>query len=217
MIDTALLARNKLDIGIQTHVKLRRGWALTEIKKNKLYRRQAETFNEFLSAEDVRSDALECMNLYDFYIVKHTLLAEDIEDIHHDRLLEVMSAIKAQPDKLEELITDCRVLSWKDLLNKSRETRGKTPMPVQKAKHLLSPPGSPYDKAWVKQQPCLECLASPPSEPHHWPRTKGAGGRFMIPLCGKHHARAQDMGPATWFGSDKNWRAVANYLDMEER
>jgi hypothetical protein len=56
MNDSALLARNELDIGIMTHVKLRRGWVLTEIKENKLYLGRADTFEEYLSQEDVRSD-----------------------------------------------------------------------------------------------------------------------------------------------------------------
>jgi len=210
-IDDALLARNKLDIGIQTHVRLRRGWTLTEIKTNRIYQGQADTFAEYLSQDDVRSDAKECMDLYNFYIIKHKLLAEDIEDIHYKRLAEAMRAIKYQPERLQEWLDDCRVLSWKDLINKVRETRGKNPMPRTEAITSL-PPGSPYNKEWVKQQPCLECLTKP-SEPHHWPRTKGAGGRFMIPLCAKHHRIAQDMGPASWFASNNNWRAVANYLD----
>ena len=81
-MNEALLERNKLDIGVQTHVKLKRGWVLTEIKKHKLYKGVADTFDEYLSQADVRKDARECMDLYKFYIEKHKLHSEDIEDIH---------------------------------------------------------------------------------------------------------------------------------------
>ena len=210
-----LLARAKLDIGIQTHVRLRRGWALSEIKEHKLYEGEADSFEEYLSQDDVRKDAKACIELFNFYITEHELPVEDIEDIHYLRLTEAMKAIKLQPAKLNEYLEKCRVLSWKDLINETREARGKTPMPIQKAKHLLSPPGSPYDKVWVKQQPCLEynCGAPPPSDPHHWPRTKAAGGKFMLPLCRKHHTLAQAHGPTRWFATGRNDRAVANYLD----
>jgi len=184
--DASLLERNRLDIGIQTHIKLRRGWVLTEIKNHKHYLGCADTFDEYLAQEDVRKDATECMDLYKFYVEKHGVHSEDIDDIHYLRLAEAKKAITKQPDKLWEWIDNCRVLSWKDLINAVRGVRGRAEMPHSKSTTDEPPtPGSPYDKKWVKSQPCLKCNKN--AEPHHWPRTEKRGGRFMIPLCHEHH------------------------------
>jgi hypothetical protein len=163
--DSALLARHKLDIGIQTHVKLRRGWALSEIKAHKLYLGRADTFDEYLSQEDVRKDALECVDLYKFYIVKHKLHSEDIDDIHYLRLAEAKKAITKQPDKLWEWLDNCRVLSWKDLINAVRGVRGRAEMPQSQATAAKPPdPDSP--------PPCCVC-GNKQTEQAHWPNRAG--------------------------------------------
>ena len=194
MNDTALLARNRLDIGIQTHVKLKRGWVLTEIKKHKLYEGKADSFNEYLSQEDVRTDAKICMDLYNFYIVEHKLHSEDIEDIHYLRLLEAMKAITKQPDNLWEWLDNCRILSWKDLINAVRETRGLAEMPKVKssAKEVPPPPGS-------------HCILHPerPAEAAHWPITKAMGGKFTIPLCRECHTEYHTKGDVTFYNNYK--------------
>lgn len=192
MNDDALLARNKLDIGIQTHIKLRRGWVLSEIKANRTYLGQADTFEEYLSQYDARSDANECMRLYKFYIVEHGLQSEDIDEIHHDRLLEVMKAIKLQPDKLTGWLELCTVLSWKDLINAVRETRGRAHMPKEPKKP--PPPGSS----------CIIC-GTTPVENAHWPITEKMGGTFTIPLCHDCHiGDLHNQGDVTWYSNNKH-------------
>lgn len=189
MVDKALLTRNKLNIGIQTHIMLKRGWALSEIKEYKVYKGEADSFEEYLSQGDVRKDARICMDLYEFYIIKHTLHHEDIEDIHYMRLLEAIKAIKLQPEQLEEWLERCRVLSWKDLINEIREARGKPQMPVQKA---TSSPGSS----------CIICDVTPAFDAH-WPITDKMGGKFTIPLCAKCHDEYHVEGDITFY---KNYK-----------
>jgi len=197
MNNSALLARNELDIGIMTHIKLRRGWVLTEIKEHKLYLGRADTFEEYLSQEDVRSDAIECMNLYNFYIIEHKLQSKDIEDIHYERLLEVMKAVKKQPESLNNYLEDCRALSWKDLINKVRKARGKTSMPIQKG-NLLAP--VPF---------CIICGATPAVQAH-WPITDKMGGEFTIPLCAKCHDEYHVKGDVTFYKNYK--RKIGEWL-----
>ena len=191
MNDDALLARNKLDIGIQTYTKLRRGQTLSAIKKNRTYLGRTDTFNEYISLEDWSKDAKKCMNLYNFYIVEHGLQSEDIEEIHHGRLLEAMKAIKLQPDKLTDWIECCEVLSTKDLINTVKEARGENPMPIQKATSL--PPGSS----------CIICSATP-AENAHWPITKKMGGKFTLPLCRECHNALHQQGDVTWYANNKH-------------
>ncbi len=173
MIDSALLAENRFNIGVQTHIILKRGWVLSEIKEYKVYKDEADSFEEYLAQDDVRKDARICMDLYGFYITKHRLHHEDIQDIHYLRLLEAIKAIKLHPENLEEWLEKCRVLSWKDLINEIREARGKPQMPVQKA---TSSPGSS----------CIIC-GGLPVEDAHWPITKKMGGTLTLPLCNKCH------------------------------
>ena len=125
-----LLARQPTHIGVITHTMLKRGADLIQIRDNQDYLGQADTFEEYLSPKDVRKDAKKCMKLVEFYILHHRLQAEDIHDIHHDRLLEAMKAIELQPARLQEFLDDCRELSWKDLINKVRGVRGRASMPL---------------------------------------------------------------------------------------
>ena len=197
MNDDALLASNKLDIGIITHVMLRRGQTLTEIKKHRTYLGRADTFEEYLSEYDVRSNARECMNLYNFYIIEHGLRGSDIEHIHHERLLEAMKAVKKQPDRLFDYIEMCQELSWKDLINEIRKARGKTSMPIQKG-NLLAP--VPF---------CIICGATPAVQAH-WPITDKMGGKFTIPLCAKCHDEYHVKGDVTFYKNYK--RKIGEWL-----
>jgi hypothetical protein len=213
-MNSILLDQNDIYIGSITHVMLKRGENLVNIRDNKLYEGRADTFNEYLSYHDCRDDARKCINLYEFYIIEHGLLATDIHDIHHKRLLEVIPAIQLQPDTLLDWLERCRKWSWKDLINGVRKVKGRKPLPKE-----ATPPApldshpSPYNKEWVKQQRCLEwnCSASPPSHPHHWPRTKGAGGKYMIPLCPFHHALYQDQ-PNMVLSTKQNCKSYGNYV-----
>jgi hypothetical protein len=180
---TALLHRHKLDIGIDTHARLSRGWVLTEIRDNKLYKGVADTFKEYLSQDDVRSDAMECMRLYRFFIQKLGLLSEDIEDIHYKRLLEI-SKVATEKD-IDYWLDDCRVLSWKDLINAVRGVQEKPPMPLEK-----SPP---------EDSPACILHPTRPAERHHWPQTKGAGGKSTMPLCRECHDEFHRHGAVTFW------------------
>jgi hypothetical protein len=221
MSNDILLARHDQDIGIITHMMLKRGADLTFIQDTQAYKGVADTFSEYLSQNDVRKDAMFCIDLFNFYCKRHKQHIEDVHDLHHLRLAEIMKKLPdISTNELEEWLHKLRNLSWKDVINAVREARGRAEMPQSKST-LDEPPdsgslfcnGTPYDKEYVKTLPCLECLAPPPSEPHHWPRTKARDGKFMIPLCNKHHGIAQSLGPHTWFSKGNNWRAIANYLD----
>jgi len=202
MTISALLTRHELDIGIQTHAMLRRGWVLTEIKDNKLYKGKADTFAEYISQADVRADAKCCMELYDFYIVQHKLPAENIQDIHYKRLLEAKKAITLEPDKLNEWIDDCRALSWKDLINAVRGVRGRAEMPTSKST-TDEPPASD------SPSPCCICGATP-AENAHWPITDKMGGLFTIPLCRGCHNEYHAKGDGTFYKNYKH--KIGEYL-----
>ena len=198
MKNSTILLDYKTNIGVETHSRFKRGWLLTEIKDNKLYKGKADSFKEFLSQADVRSDARDCMDLYKFYVQKHGLHIEDIQDIHHLRLLEAKKAITKQPDKLWEWLDNCRVLSWMDLINEVREARGLSQMP--RAVAVTSESAAP---------PCCIC-GGLPSEQAHWPITKKMGGEFTIPLCRECHDEYHQHGDVTFYDHYK--RKIGEWL-----
>ena len=200
MINDILLDNHDSDIGIITHMMLKRGADLIQIKENQDYLGVADTFNEYLSQKDVRKDAKICMDLVNFYILHHRLQAEDIHDIHHDRLLEAMKAIKVEPDKLHDWLSLCRELSWKDLINAVRGVRGRAEMPESKPSTGEPPyPGSP-------------CILHPQrvAENAHWPITEKMGGKFTLPLCRECHNELHTIGDVTFYAKYK--RKIGEYL-----
>jgi len=198
-MNTVLLSRHKFDIGVQTHIMLRRGEVLHTIKENQCYKGQADSFAEYLAQDDVRSDARICMDIYKFYCLHSRVPAEDIQDIHYLRLHEAMKAIKLQPDKLSEWLECCRTLSWKDLINKVRGVRQKPP---------LQSKSPPFDES-----PDSPCLLHPErkAEQAHWPITAKMGGKFTIPLCRACHNEYHDIGDVSFYSKYK--RKIGEWLE----
>jgi hypothetical protein len=101
------------------------GGVLKEIKDQKLYEEQYETFNEFLGDPAVsmnRGVAHKAITIYEvFSSCKH----DNLYDIDQDKLYLLAPNVKAEPDKLEHFIADARLLSRSDL----REKYGKRVKP----------------------------------------------------------------------------------------
>ena len=64
----SLLLHHRLLTTEITDKMLYKGFVLSEIKENELYKGRADSFHEYLAQEDVRSDARECMKLYTFFV-----------------------------------------------------------------------------------------------------------------------------------------------------
>jgi hypothetical protein len=150
------------------------------------------------------------MKAVSFFCEEHKIPIDNLLDIGMTNLEEARKAIKQEPDKLEYWINQARELSPSDMINTVRELHNKPPLVPKQQTRTVSLNFTSF-KEWVKGQKCLECSA--PATPHHWPRTDKMGGKFMVPLCDKHHRIAQDMGPLTWFASNNTWKVMANYLD----
>jgi len=204
-MNSVLLAQNDVDIGVMTRVMLRRGENLYNIKQNETYRGQADTFNEYLAANDVRDDARKCIDLYKFYILEHSLLADDIQHVHYKRLLEIMPAVKKQPHRLFDWIEWANELSWKDLINKVREVKGRPPLPREGG----APPSNKQVAPMPLDSHCLVC-GGYPVDKAHWPVTKAAGGRYTIPLCRECHADMHQYGIITW--TDRYRKQLHDYF-----
>ena len=60
---------------------------------------------------------------------------------------------------------------------------------------------------WVCLNPCIVCgkdHTTTVMHPHHYPKTKGAGGddRHQIPLCAVHHSEAHTMGASSFLAAN---------------
>lgn len=164
------------------------------IQDMELWKGKADTFTEYLATLGKRSTLKDNIKLFEFYILEHKLVIDDLVDIDSDKLLSAIPIVKVNPDpKLIELTLDmCRHNSFKDIVNEAREASGKPPMKAENKnnRHLLSKPGASSYKEFVKSHPCILCGKK--SDPAHWPRTK-VRGRFMLPLCRECHRHQEDL------------------------
>ena len=65
---------------------------------------------------------------------------------------------------------------------------------------------------FVRHHKCIACDTPPPSDPAHWPITRGAGSPdwWVIPLCRLCHESIHSEGILSWTG--RNLRRLASYF-----
>lgn len=103
------------------------GGVLKEIKDEKLYKEQYDTFEEFLGDPEVsfcRATAYKAMRVYEVYGSRML----DVAGIDTDKLALLADNVQAEPTKADELIEDARVLSRSDLRKKygKRQVKGQS-------------------------------------------------------------------------------------------
>jgi len=162
-----ILKSNKID----TAYYIARGKGYAELKAGKHWIGKAETWNSYLSSIGKSRKRIEDkIKVYKTFVIDLNIPLENLSQYTPEQLEAICPVVKQDPDYWFEQCS----LSLKDLINASRETRGKKPMPIQKATSL--PPGSS----------CIIC-DSTPVEDAHWPITKKMGGKFTLPLCHECH------------------------------
>lgn len=107
--------------------------------------------------------------------------------------LDIIAPVVNEGNKDEWL--DKSVLSKGDLISEVRSSQGKPPLlPAPSPRAQINPGIADLLKYktyldYVRDQPCIVC--GKPGEPHHWPVTRGAGGKeveeWAIPLCRADH------------------------------
>ena len=202
------------DVAYQTHARILEltagmgytifelGKLFKQIRDEKLYKYlDASTFSEYCGFPEVkfaRPTVYSFIKIYERYILK--LGRSEVEllgdgtpksnGVGHRSLQIINPVVEDNPD---EWIEKAKVLSESDLINEVRIAQGKAIMKPKEKEHVDV---YPFDFEsyidYVRSCGCLVC--GNPSEPHHFPKTKGAGGREqdVIPLCRKHHNEADD-------------------------
>jgi len=205
MSNDILLARHDQDIAIITHMTFKRGADLTLIRDTQAYEGVADTFNEYLSQKDVLKDTKFCMDLFNFYCTRHRQHLEDVHDLHHLRLAEVMKKLpNIATDEVEEWLHKLRNLSWKDSINAIRRARGRAEMPQSPSTQDKPPDSGPLF--------CCVC-GGHPAEKAHWPITERMGGKFTIPLCRGCHEEYHTCGDVTFYERYK--RKIGEWLEKQ--
>jgi len=194
-----------------TQYNLEMGQTMLMVKRNESYKLlDYDTFSSYLAAHGLSQWAVDrAMRVVEFFCEQHKVPPDDLLDIGMHRLDEVRKAIKLEPENINEWLARAREWSPSDLINAVRELRGRPPL-KPKEKEDNPHVGTTSFFEFVRGLGCAEKSSecSGPLQLHHWPSTKGAGGKYVICLCHYHHAIAQDLGPAIWF--DAQWEVLAN-------
>jgi len=185
---TIITANNLLELG-----KL-----FKTIRDEKLYKLLgAETFGEYVGYPEIsfgRSTIYSFIHVYELYILKLGFQPKLLSNIGHRKLQIITPVIKnhvASTLEIDEWIKMAELLSESDLINEVRRVQGKPEM-IPKPKEVENV--YPFDfkdyLSFVKAHGCITC-GSGESDPHHFPKSKGAGGReyARIPLCRKCHSQ----------------------------
>lgn len=190
---------------VSKHLLLLGGY-FKEMRDKKLYVHtgwSSPTWGAFLGEAGISSSAANnFIRIFEFYSLKHKIDPEFLASIGHRKLIEVMPAIKKEPDKVEDWLHKAHTNSTSDLINEVRALQGRDPMKsLQKTSDLDM---RSYEK-YVKSHACVLHPYRPMEHGHHFPRTKGAGAEDWkkIPLCSQCHFRAHHA-PLDWLLENKD-------------
>jgi len=186
---TIITANNLLELG-----KL-----FKTIRDEKLYKLLgAETFGEYIGYPEIsfgRSTIYSFIHVYELFVLKLECNPEVLSKIGHRKLQIINPVFKYDATVFDyevgEWLEKAKTLSESDLINEVRRVQGKPEM-IPKPKEVEN--GYPFDfenyLSFVKAHSCITC-GSGESDPHHFPKSKGAGGReyARIPLCRKCHSQ----------------------------
>jgi len=185
------------------------GSILKRIKDEKLYRfLDCDTFEEFLALPDLgirRSTAFLYMKIYDFFIEKHPWNLEQLYRVDISKLQMILPIVEEFPNEIPYWIDYCETLSKTDLKKIIAEKRGEEYVEpkIKKQKEEIEL-GKRYID-YVRGHSCVVCAAPPPSDPAHFPRTRGANATDdeSLPLCRKCHSRSHAVGFDTFLIQNK--------------
>lgn len=114
------------------------GGLLHEIREQKVFKEQFETFEEFLGSPEVsmsRAMTFKAMAIYVF-LDAHKIKHDEVIDIDPDKIYRVIKI--AEKEGIEEWLEKARILSRSDLANEVREKIGLPPHdPAKKAREYV--------------------------------------------------------------------------------
>lgn len=205
----------KTDIGINL---LELGHLFKRMRDEHLYAALGhDTFNDFLGDPEVsmsRTAVYGFIEIWEVFIERLKREQTEIAGIDYSKLLKICPVVDRDPD---EWISKASELSRSDLIKEVKAELGepdvalKPDAPDPFTCGLDVPTGRATQfKEFVKSCPCIIC-GKTPSDPHHFPVTKGAGGNavdgWVIPLCREHHSEAQEGGKDWVWTYRKQWGA----------
>jgi len=189
---TIITANNLLELG-----KL-----FKTIRDEKLYKLLgAETFGEYVGYPEIsfgRSTIYSFIHVYEKFVLRLKVSEEVLSKIGHRRL-QIITPVCNFANETGIWLIRAGTLSESDLINEVRRVQGKPEM-IPKPKEVeneIYPFTYDNYREFVVNSPCCVCGDKPPSEPAHFPRTKGAGGKdtHIIPLCHKCHIGGYHVDP----------------------
>lgn len=167
-----------------------------------------EKFEHFLGSPELgmsRSMAMGLIQVHELYVLKLDRPTEELVKAGIGKLIDIAPVVEANPDEWMAKT----YMSRSDLKAEVREAQGKEPkalLPSDTAGEVVSPsfPEGQGYVDWVRSQGCIICGKA--AEPHHFPVTKGAGGKevadHVIPLCRECHEEAH-KDPLGWMTTYK--------------
>jgi len=164
-----------------------------------------ETFDEYLADPQIaakRSTVYNLIHQYELYVQKLKIPTERLIEIGTRRLQLIAPLVESNP---EEWLGKAKELSRSDLATEVGKVRGTgrtRPIEINLDKCKTW-------KEYVKAHACAAC-GDEPSDPAHFPRTKGAGTDEykVIPLCRKCHTEQHSE------GKDWLWDNRVNLFDF---
>jgi len=191
---------------------------LVKMRDEKLYRALDHlTFESYLGtlgAEGNRAWLYKLIRAWETFSKRLGVPDAQLIEIGPSKL-DIIAPVVNAANK-DEWLDGAAVLSKSDLIAEVRQVQGKPPLTSLPAPRGQINPGlsdllkyKSYTE-YVKDSPCVVCGAVP-VDPHHWPVTKGAGGKeveeWVIPLCRGCHTEFQDHKLKFLNDYSHNWAA----------
>jgi len=189
------------------------------VRDQKLYKLLgASTFTEYCGFPEIsyaRTTVYSFIGIYELYILKLKHKPHLLCEIGHRSLQIIKPPMKEEHPEWDpnttriwksEWMHKANTLSEGDLINEVRVWQGKPEMlPMPKEKEDVYPFSFEDYISFIKGTSCIIC-GDTPTDPAHFPRTRGAGGRDedVIPLCRScHREEDDDSFDFLWMHKDK--------------
>ncbi len=175
---------------------LRLGSLFKTIRDQHLYTYlDCSSFEEFLGMPELgfaRATVFLFIRVFDTCIGRLGLEADRVSRIDISKLQFILPVIDKFPDEAEGWVVKAEVLGREDLRREVAERQGKAYKELRYAKEQAEQDFTADYVLYVRSSGCCACGAKGDADPHHFPRTKGAGAGEMevIPLCRKCHTES---------------------------